>query len=250
MKTKVLATACVTTLLFSQAAMSGWGKAPLFKETELTLDTSGLSKFVADVGAGDIHIEGQGSSNEIEIEARIYGDDIDESDYRLVLKKRGGKAYLEAHFDHEDKNYNNRGVKIDLIVSMPSSLALELNDRSGDISVSSLKSGLMVNDRSGDIELSDIGGDIRIEDRSGDVIGRNLGGNVTVEDRSGDIRLESLGGNVTVDDSSGDVYVREATGKVTVSDSSGDIRVNGAGDFELARDSSGDVKLRNIKDSR
>jgi hypothetical protein len=248
MKTKVLTTICATALLFSQVALSGWGSASLFKETELTLAPDGLSRFVVDVGAGDIHIEGQKGIDEIQVKARIYGDGIDESDYRLVLKKRGSKAYLEAHSNSDDKAYKNKKVKIDLMVSMPPSLALELDDRSGDITVSSLESGLVVNDRSGDIELNDIRGDIRIEDRSGDVTGRDLGGNVIVDDRSGDIHLESLGGNVTVDDSSGDVYVKEAAGKVTVSDSSGDIRINGAGDFKLARDSSGDVKLRNIRD--
>ena len=243
MKTKALTVVCLTTLLFSHASFSGWGQASLYKESELNLNTDGLKEFSVDVGAGDIEIKGQASASEIRVEAKVYGKRIDEDDYTLSLSEKGKRAVLEAFFNGESRN----GERIDLVVYMPSSLHLMLDDRSGDIWVNSLHAGLEINDRSGDIELRDVKGGVKVEDRSGDLVASQLEGDVTVADRSGDIHLKDLDGDLTIDDSSGDVYVKNATGSVTVDDSSGDIRVNGAASFKLKGDGSGDVVLRNVE---
>lgn len=245
MKKRIISGLCVSTLLFSQVSLSGdWGRAPLNKETELKLDIDGITQFDIEAGAGDIHVEGQKDNQEILVKAKIYGKRIHESDYTLVLNTRRGKARLEAYLNDEARN----GERIDLKVFMPASMALNLDDRSGDIWVNGISANVAVNDRSGDIELRDLAGSVSVEDRSGDLIADRIGGDVDIEDRSGDIELKDSGGDITIRDSSGDVYVKDAGGKVTVSDSSGDIRINGAADFELKSDGSGDVSLRNIRD--
>jgi DUF4097 and DUF4098 domain-containing protein YvlB len=139
----------------------------------------------------------------------VFGEELSNDDYILSLKKEGDKAVLVARFN--DKTYNSE--KIDLEVSMQSSLALLVDDKSGDISIESVSNGLILNDRSVDIDLRNIAGLVKIEDRSGDVIGENLRGDVIINDRSGDINI------------------------------------NGAADFKLKNDESGDVSLRNIKNN-
>jgi DUF4097 and DUF4098 domain-containing protein YvlB len=173
MNNKLKTLVCLSVLALVQAAQAlDWGNAPLYKETELTLDASNLKGFDIDVGPGDIKITGKSNSDEILVEAKIYGKKLDDNDFTLSLNTRGSKATLEAHFTKDTK----RNEYIDLKVTMPNSLALDLNDRSGDVWIKSVNANVAINDRSGDIELSDIKGDLSIDDRSGDITVSHLGG--------------------------------------------------------------------------
>jgi DUF4097 and DUF4098 domain-containing protein YvlB len=172
----------------------------------LALVDGSIIQLNIDTGAGDLEITGKAGQSKISVVAKVFGEELSDDDYILSLKKEGDKAVLIARFN--DKTYNSE--KIDLEVSMPSSLALSVDDKSGDISIESVSNGLILNDCSGDVELSNIAGLVRIEDRSGDVVGEDLRGDVSINDRSGDINI------------------------------------NGAADFKLKNDGSGDVSLRNI----
>jgi len=220
----------------------GWGTANLSKKVQLALATDSIVQLSIDAGAGDLKITGVAGQSEITVVAKVLGDNLSDDDYVLSLEKKGDKAVLTAQFN--DNTYNNESI--DLTVSMPSSLALVVDDKSGDISIESVSNGLTLNDRSGDINLSKIAGLMRIEDRSGDVTGDDLRGDVIINDRSGEIRLKNVVGDVNIDDSSGDIRATNISGVVTVEDSSGDININGAADFKLKNDGSGDVSLRNI----
>ena len=234
----------ITTVLLSQGLFADdWGSAKINKEVRLALADKAIIQLNIDVGAGDLSIMGKSNQSEIQVIAKVYGEDLNEDEYTLSLEKVDDKAVLVAHF--KNNTYNNE--RIDLEVSLPSSMALIVDDRSGDVLIQSVSNGLTLNDRSGDIELKNIAGLVKIEDRSGDVIGQDIRGDMLINDRSGDIQLEDIEGNVNIDDSSGDIRVKQATGIVTVDDSSGDIDIDGATDFILKSDGSGDVYLRNIQ---
>jgi hypothetical protein len=231
------------TFLSKGLLADGWGTANLSKKVQLALATDSIVQLSIVAGAGDLKIKGVAGQLEISVVAKVLGDNLSDNDYVLSLDKKGDKALLIAQFNNN--TYNSE--RIDIEVSMPSSLALLVDDKSGDISIESVSNGLRLNDRSGDIELSNIAGLVRIEDRSGDIIGGDLRGDVIINDRSGEIHLKDVIGDVNIDDSSGDIRVQKISGVVTVKDSSGDINVNGATDFKLISDGSGDVSLRNIK---
>lgn len=244
MKNLMVVCLIVSAAFLSQGLFAdGWSNAKLNKDVKLALSDSEIVQLKVDVGAGDLVITGKEGQSEIAVIAKVYGDELNDEDYVLSLEKEGDKAVLIAQFI--DHTYNNE--RIDLEITMPPSLALLVNDRSGDISIESVSNGLTLNDRSGDIELHNIAGLMRIEDRSGDVLGKDLRGNVIINDRSGEIQLRDVVGDVNIDDSSGDIRAKNISGLVTVEDSSGDININGAADFKLINDGSGDVSLRNIK---
>jgi hypothetical protein len=244
MKKLIVVGLIVATVFLSQGLLADvWGSAKLHKEVELVLSDNEVGQFNINVGAGDLSVMGNKEQTEITVIAKVYGEELNDDDYVLSLEREGDKAILIAHFN--DNTYNNE--RIDVEVSMPSSLALFVDDRSGDLTIESVDNGLTLNDRSGDIELNNIAGLIRIEDRSGDLKGKDLRGDVQIKDRSGEIHLKEVIGDVNIDDSSGDIRVKNVSGVVTVSDSSGDININGAADFRLKNDGSGDVSLRNIK---
>jgi hypothetical protein len=244
MKKSIVVCIIVSTAFLSQGLFAnGWGSAKLNKKVELALTDDAIVQLNIDVGAGDLSIMGKKGQSEITVIAKVFGEELNYDDYTLSLEKEGDKAVLIAQFN--DNTYNNE--RIDVEVTMPSSLALLVDDRSGDLTIESVNNGLTLNDRSGDIELNNIAGLIRIEDRSGDLVGKDLRGDVLINDRSGEIQLKDVVGNVNIDDSSGDIRVKNVSGLVTVEDSSGDININGAGDVRLKNDGSGDVNLRNIK---
>ena len=244
MKKSIIVCLIISTAFLSQGLFAdGWGSAKLNKKVQLDLADDGIVQLNINTGAGDLEITGKSDQSEITVIAKVFGEELSDDDYILSLEKEGDKALLIAKFN--DNTYNNE--RIDLEVIMPPSLALLVDDRSGDVVITAVSNGLTLNDRSGDIELSNIEGQIRIEDRSGDLVGKDLRGDVIINDRSGDIQLKDVVGDVSIDDSSGDIGATNISGIVTVADSSGDININGAADFKLKNDGSGDVSLRNIK---
>lgn len=228
-------------------------------EHTLSLQLGQLTELLIDAGAGDLQVIGN-DSQQINVEAKIFGHDIRPQDYRLSLDEQNGKAVIYAHITSDfDDN-----ARIDLVVSVPASMKLEVRDRSGDIEIQAISGGLTITDRSGAIKLSNIkgattiddsSGDIlidglrgplKIDDRSGDIVLKRIEGDGRIVDRSGDILVKHLSGNLTIEDSSGDVNVKAVSGVVSVDDSSGSIDIDGAEEFILLNDSSGDVSLANI----
>jgi hypothetical protein len=239
----ILCFVLASTVLSQGILANGWGGSKLHKEVDLELSTANISKFSVDAAAGDLDIICQQGLSQITVVAKVYGEELDDTEYQLTLERDGDQAVLIARFT--DNSYNNE--RIDLEILMPNSLTLTVDDRSGDVLIEGAHNGLILNDRSGDIELSDIAGEISIVDRSGDLVAKDLRGDVTVYDRSGDILLKEVDGNIDIEDSSGDIRAKNVTGVVTVEDSSGDININNAGDFILENDGSGEVYLKNIK---
>ena len=215
-------------------------------ERELVLDASQLSKLVAETGAGSLKIIGSDSSDKITVNADIYTNEA--LNYELSLSQHGDTAKLIAEHDLQDgfHIHINQGHSIDLVITMPSKLALELDDSSGDITIKGLNNTIKVDDSSGDLTI-DGGKSVYIDDSSGSLYVTNIQGDVEIEDGSGDTTVENTKGAVTIEDGSGDVVVRHVAGTVKVDDGSGDIRVNGAGGLIVEDDGSGDLDIDNVK---
>ena len=251
-------------LINQSANASYWDNDSLLAEKNLSLNADSISTIMIDAGAGDIQISGDTQNDTIEVSAKIFGQELDEDQYQLSLVQKGDRAMLYAHSTqkhHNDSNFQ----RIDLKITLPAKLKLELRDRSGNIQIESMQAGVSIDDRSGDIELKDISGGLEITDRSGDIAAITIVGGITIDDRSGDInlitvvgdtkihdrsgeiRVNTLTGNLDIEDSSGDIRVKSVSGIVTVEDSSGNINIDGAEDFVLVDDGSGEVYLDNIR---
>lgn len=248
MKNSIVVCIIVSTAFLSQGLFAdGWGSATLSETVQLALADDGIIQLNINAGAGDLAITGKEGQEQITVIAKVFGEDLSDDDYVLSLERKGGKEGDKAVLIAQFNNNTHNNERIDLEITMSPSLALLVDDRSGDITIESVSNSLTINDRSGDIELNYITGLVKIDDRSGDVLGKDLRGNVIINDRSGDIQLRDIMGDVKIDDSSGDIRAKNISGVVTVEDSSGDININGANDFRLISDGSGDVSLRNIK---
>ena len=139
----------------------------------------------------------------------------------------------------------------DLRLAVPKGVALDVNARSGDISVRGVSGPVSVNNDSGDVRLERIGGDVNVMNKSGTVRLDGIAGDLTAENRSGDIRGENLRARVArLETKSGDVRAEFASipSQVTARSASGDAKVlvpEGTGPYRVDSEvKSGDVETR------
>ncbi len=252
------------------------------QQQQLSLSAARLQQLSIDAESGSLQIIGSNTATEITVDATIYTAKIDDA-YTLTLEQVGNKAVLIA------KDYNPTGMvvyqgnspSIDLVVTVPSTFNLAIDDDSGDINIAGVQGNIeidddsgsitinqghniTIDDDSGDLDLQNITGNIEISDDSGSINIRDVRGNLVIEDDSGDITLTSITGSVDIDDNSGsisakqlgsyiniedesgDIYVEHVNGLVTIEDGSGSIRVNDSKGLTIIEAGSGDLSIDNI----
>ncbi len=253
------------------------------KQTQqLSLPSNNLEHLTILSGAGSLDIQGSNTATNISVDAIIYTADIDD-EYELTLEKSGTQAKLVAQ--NKSNNgisfYSGQSPSINLVVTVPNTLNLDINDGSGDIVINEMQSNidvkdgsgslsingaknlniddgsgsiyvknvvgdLALNDGSGSIDIDNVSGNVAIEDGSGEMQVTNVTGVLNVEDGSGGITIKHIKGAVTVDDNSGDMLIEHIGSSVTIEDGSGDIRVNYAKALTITEAGSGDVSIDNI----
>lgn len=215
------------------------GGLAAFETTKsMSLPAEGLEGIEIQAGAGSLTVMGREGQTAIEVKAEIVARNVPDKDMEtflrdrieLTLEKKGRRAVLVGRFRSASRLFRlaDDGV-INLSVSVPMSLAAEIDDSSGGIVVEGL-AGLRIDDGSGSIRIARIGGDVEIDDGSGDIAIDNVTGHVNVDDGSGDIDIRRVGGSVTIDDGSGSIDIDEV-----------------ARDVRLIDTGSGGVDISNVK---
>ncbi|KTF13669.1 DUF4097 family beta strand repeat protein [Pseudoalteromonas sp. H105] len=280
--TKALPIATSLLLMSGCVVHISTGSANIEQQQQRTLSATQLQQLDIEAEAGSLKVIGSNTATEITVDATIYTANVDDP-YILTLEQDGDKAVLTAK-SHKASGmivYQGNSPSIDLVVTVPNSFNLDIDDSSGDINIKGVLgdmdiddgSGsididqghdLEIDDGSGDINLQNITGSIEISDGSGSLAITNTKGNLTIEDGSGDIRLSKINGRVdiddnsgsinaidlgnalTIEDGSGDIYAEHINGLVTIEDGSGSIRVNHAKGLTIIDDGSGDLSIDNI----
>jgi DUF4097 and DUF4098 domain-containing protein YvlB len=182
---------------------------------ELTLASGGVDTLSIDAGAGSMDVVGVAGASEITVTATIEvpGRNDDkareriESNMVLSLEQDNDKARLKAWFENGwgwgDSPY------IQLQVSMPADMNLEIDDGSGSIDIANVRGNVAVDDGSGSLTMDGVGGAVEIDDGSGSITVREAGGDVYINDGSGSIDVRGVTGSVTVDDGSGSIDVSD-----------------------------------------
>lgn len=248
------------------AAALAWGDDCKFRADRAGgVDAAGAEKVVLRAGAGDLKVMGTSGPARVEARGVACAAKQELLDASQVSVRREGKViYVEAALPQDRKGWswgNNDYAWIDLDVSLPSGLpvealdssgdavleglkSLDMQDSSGDLTITRVAGSVEVNDSSGDLRISSAG-NVRVRDSSGDLEIREVANDVTVVvDSSGDMRIAKVNGSVRIEqDSSGGIHVEDVKGSVKVdSDSSGDIYAERVGgDFTVGEDSSGSI---------
>lgn len=224
----------LTLIVLAFGATGAWaGNCDHERRIDQVLDLGEARHLAVIAGAGDLEIEGRDDLNEARIRGTVCASEAEWADAAGVETRGGPEAEIAVRmpdYDDEGSWGRNRYLYIDLVLEVPSGLALSVKDSSGDMQIR----------RVGELEVRDSSGSIDIE---------NVDGRLTLSDSSGDIDLRDLRGDLLIEaDSSGDIYGRDILGSVRVlRDSSGDIRFEDVGqDVIVERDSSGSIIAKRV----
>lgn len=236
---------------FSTAAEAGDCKYE--KELNLELDLSNSDSLTINAVAGSLQIDGSSGAQNATINGRICVSKKQWLEESRVDLSAGKHAKIDAILPDEDSGWSLTGNTykyIDLRIKVPSDIALNVRDSSGDLSMDNV-GAVNLQDSSGDIEIDQASGPIVVRDSSGGIHIEHVGNDVTIEsDSSGSIELEDIDGNAVVErDSSGEIDFRDIRGDAIVErDSSGSISARDiGGDFRVDRDGSGSINSSNVK---
>lgn len=222
----------------------------------LSVSTADVDEFVVNVGAGSLEIRGIDDATEITVTGRIWLQDhpndlekvkaVVDRHVEIDLVTRGDSARLTT--STSDPGFGYSLPHVDLVVTMPSRLALDIRDRSGFIVVENVNADLKLRDDSGSINVSDVDGEVEIDDKSGSITVTNISKSLNIEDSSGSIDVESVGADLAIDDGSGSIRVRDVRGNVTISDGSGSINVARIGqDLLVLESGSGSLSYGDVE---
>jgi len=197
-------------------------------ERQARVDTTGATRVEIMARAGDLTVR-PSSGTTLAAEGRACASSQAFLDQTLLhVRRQGDLVQVHVQVPEEMKGIGLLYASLDLTVSVPGDLPVEITDSSGDMTVESVRV-------------------TKILDSSGDILTRGLKGDVEIEDSSGDLRVEDTSGAVSVRDSSGDIEIRGATRVHIPLDSSGDIDVERVtGDVRIDRDSSGDIRIADV----
>lgn len=230
-----------------------WGGCEHERVLEETLDVAGSERLSIVAAAGDLDIEGEEGIEQVSVRARVCASKADWAAATSVQLEAGGEARLEVLMPEARQQFSwgDQYLYVDLEIVVPTGLALDIRDSSGDIDLSDV-GAVTIKDSSGDIDIR-TSGSVSLEDSSGDIELSDIRGDVTVvHDSSGDIEGRNISGNVVVaHDSSGDIQFQDVANDVLIErDSSGDIVAQGVGgDFVVLRDGSGGISHRDVQGS-
>lgn len=209
---------------------------------EATIAVGDASSVRVIARAGSLRIDGSPGLFEVKARGTACASSQDRlDDVELIARRSGREILIEARIPE------NRAF-MDIVIEMPDSLAIDVNDSSGDLEVRNVRA-LELEDGSGDIVVETVIGDLTIKDGSGGIQVSKVGGNVRIEDGSNDILVSDVFGDVIIEeDGSGNIVVFDVQGSFIVrEDGSGDIEASDIfGDFAVEHDGSGSIEHENI----
>jgi len=234
--------------LFSTSAWA-WGDCKYDRKIERAIDVGSVEVLELEAGAGTLQINGE-SRSDISILATLCANSEQALDEMDVITEVGTEeANIRTHFGDGRRIKKDRNrASIDLVLTVPSSMKLNVVDSSGEASVKDVASLDMV-DSSGDLSIKKVAGDVSVIDSSGKLIIKSVGGNLRVTDSSGDLRIKGVRGGLIIDaDSSGGIDISDVSLDVLIKrDSSGSIAVEKVGGgFTVGADTSGDIQYKDV----
>ncbi|MCC4832770.1 DUF4097 family beta strand repeat-containing protein [Shewanella sp. 10N.7] len=119
---------------------------------------------------------------------------LDELSEGFVFEKKGGDIIIEDKLPSSYRGNNDQGSN--LVIRIPSNLALEAEGVSADYEVEKLVGKVQLSLVSGSMEVEDIEGKISLNTVSGDIKAEKLNGNIELETVSGDIKDKDVQGKV------------------------------------------------------
>ena len=200
--------------------------------------------------AGDLKVTGRAGIRELTATGTACADDKDTlNQIQFGVRQNGTDLRIEALIPDRTSSFFswNGGASLDMEVIVPDSVAIDIEDGSGDTVVENVGPLKMV-DGSGELTIRGVHGNANVHDGSGALTINDVAGDLRVEDGSGEMEIDRVAGSVTIDDGSGSITVRNVQRNVTIeNDGSGSVDVTDVrGDFTVENKGSGSIDYTRI----
>ena len=210
---------------------------------------TGVSHITVIGHAGELKVTGRAGVREVTATGTACADDKDTlNQIQFGVRQSGTDLRIEAVIpDRSSTFFSWGGSSLDMEVIVPDSVAIDIEDGSGDTIVENVGPLKMV-DGSGELTIRGVHGNADVHDGSGALTIDDVSGDVRVEDGSGEMEIDRVAGNVTIDDGSGSITVRNVQRNVTIeNDGSGSVDVTDVrGDFTVENKGSGSVDYARV----
>ncbi|UDY38026.1 DUF4097 family beta strand repeat-containing protein [Dermatobacter hominis] len=161
----------------------------------------GVTTLVVQADQGSVEIVG-GGSERVSVEARVRRSLVDAD---VEVRRDGGRVVVEGTCP----GFSPGVCAVDLVVRAPSSLAVEVEGRDGDVAVRDVRSSVAISTVDGDVVATGIGGSLAVDVTDGDVLASGLADRAEVSTRNGAVGLSfaTAPAAVSVDTGDGEVDV-------------------------------------------
>jgi hypothetical protein len=150
---------------------------------------------------GDIHVHGSDDDTEIRVSATKAAHGASESAAKeridsvdVVIDSANG-GYT-VHPVNQDDSHGN--VRVDLEISVPSSVVLAATTQHGDVQISGVDGAVAATSGQGNVEVHDSGSDVAAQISQGDVRVTNATGTVSVAGKGTEIEITDVKGDANV----------------------------------------------------
>lgn len=210
---------------------------------------------------GAVHIEHR--SGRVKVQGHQRNDLLVETTFRVSATSRAGaEAFLRAmrlevttagttvsvrvNTPQPTGGNSDVGYAVDLDVSVPEWIRLNVENRFGDTTVTGVKGPLIVNSGNGRILVADIEAPATVKSRFGAVDVSRVTGGLDIENSNGEVTARDVRGGATITTAFGSLTLERISGAVSVTGTNGDIRLTGVDGETNVSSRFGRVVLRSI----
>lgn len=213
-------------------------------------DAAGARRLLIENRHGGVEVTAGGPA--VEVERIVYALSDEPEARRRAAHCRvssaldaGGRLRLDV------RSGNLRPLlRVDLVVSAPAGLPLELRVRHGRAAVAGWHESVTITSRSGEVALQNIAGHVNVTADSGSCVASGLHGGAVIESGSGSVEIRDVQGPLRAAAGSGAVTVERVAGGITLKSTSGEVRGARVRGAALAESASGAVTLSDVKGAR
>lgn len=168
------------------------------QQTDTIIPLDGATRLDVEADGGTI-VVGTWDRNEIRVQAAHST-----RTFVTIERSRNGTIQIET-----DANRGPAGIA-DFDITVPSTLALDLEGMYTDITVEGANGAVEAETLQGDIIIRGGRGTVRASATTGEVLVEGAEGEIEVETAAGDIRFVNVGGDVVAESAGGDIFFEDS----------------------------------------
>ncbi len=144
---------------------------------------------------------------------------------QMQLKQEAGKVTVTTMADGDMARFGCTSYRVDLLVQVPRTVAVQINAADGVTSVAGLGGAVGANQAKGEITAEHCKSPLKLASKQGAVRVSDCAGPVEASAHYGDLRIERVFGKVTAQNTEGRTIIESPGGEVSARNTGGDVRL-------------------------